>query len=121
MPAVRLESVDTGDGMPTIYVPLEQLVDTCRALRDTPELRFAFLVDFLPVDYLPREPRFEIVYLMASLGVGGLWRYAEAAARQGARARRRVTRAVGFGRVAGGRLVRTRGVRSVRHPFQRSP
>jgi len=70
-PAVHLESVDTGDGMPTIYVPLEQLIETCRALRDTPELRFALLVDLLPVDYLPREPRFEIVYLMASLGISG--------------------------------------------------
>jgi NADH-quinone oxidoreductase subunit C len=71
LPSVRFESVDTGDGMPTIYVPMEQLVETCLALRDTPELRFALLVDLLPVDYLPREPRFEIVYLMASLGVAG--------------------------------------------------
>jgi NADH-quinone oxidoreductase subunit C len=71
VPAARLESVDTGDGMPTIYVPLEHLVAACFALRDTPELRFALLVDLLPVDYLPREPRFEIVYLMASPGVAG--------------------------------------------------
>ncbi len=71
LPAVRLESVETGDGMPTIYVPLDQLIETCVALRDTRELRFALLVDLLPVDYLPREPRFEIVYLMASLGVAG--------------------------------------------------
>jgi NADH-quinone oxidoreductase subunit C len=71
VPAVTFESVDTGDGMPTIYVPMERLVETCLALRDTPELRFALLVDLLPVDYLPREPRFEIVYLMASLGMGG--------------------------------------------------
>ena len=46
-------------------------METCRALRDTPELRFAFLADLLPVDYLPREPRFEIVYLLASLGIAG--------------------------------------------------
>jgi NADH-quinone oxidoreductase subunit C len=71
VPQVRLESVEAGDGMPTIYVPLEHLVETCFALRDTPELRFALLVDLLPVDYLPREPRFEIVYLMASLGMAG--------------------------------------------------
>jgi NADH-quinone oxidoreductase subunit C len=71
VPAVSLESVDTGDGMPTIYVPLEHLVATCFALRDTPELRFALLVDLLPVDYLPREPRFEIVYLLASPGIAG--------------------------------------------------
>ncbi len=71
VPTVRLESVEVGDSMPTIYVPVEHLVETCRALRDTPELRFALLVDLLPVDYLPREPRYEIVYLMASLGMAG--------------------------------------------------
>ena len=72
VPAAGLEPVQSADGMPTIYVASEQLVDTCRALRDTPELRFVFLADLLPVDYLPREPRFEIVYLMASLGMSGL-------------------------------------------------
>jgi NADH-quinone oxidoreductase subunit C len=71
VPQVRLESVEAGDGMPTIYVPLEHLLETCFVLRDAPELRFALLVDLLPVDYLPREPRFEIVYLMASLGMAG--------------------------------------------------
>ena len=71
VPAAGLEAVQSADGMPTIYVAREQLVDTCRALRDEPQLRFAFLADLLPVDYLPREPRFEIVYLMASLGLGG--------------------------------------------------
>ena len=67
VPAAGLELVQSADGMPTITVAREQLVDTCRALRDTPELRFAFLVDLLPVDYLPREPRFELVYLLVSL------------------------------------------------------
>ncbi len=71
MPAAGLERVASADGMPTLYVALDQLVETCRALRDEPELRFAFLADLLPVDYLPREPRFEIVYLLASLGTGG--------------------------------------------------
>ena len=71
VPAAGLERVASGDGMPTMYVALEQLVDTCRVLRDAPELRFAFLADLLPVDYLPREPRFEIVYLLASLGTAG--------------------------------------------------
>jgi NADH-quinone oxidoreductase subunit C len=71
VPANALERVASSDGMPTIYVALDQLLDTCRALRDTPELGFAFLADLLPVDYLPREPRFEIVYLMASLGIAG--------------------------------------------------
>lgn len=71
VPRGGLEPVTSGDGMPTLYVAVEQLLDTCRALRDTPELRFAFLADLLPVDYYPREPRFEIVYLLASLGTPG--------------------------------------------------
>lgn len=71
VPAAGLGSVPAGDGMPTIYVALDQLVETCTALRDTPELRFALLADLLPVDYYPREPRFEMVYLLASLGVAG--------------------------------------------------
>jgi NADH-quinone oxidoreductase subunit C len=71
VPLAGLEPAQAGDGMPTIYVTRDHLVETCRALRDTPELRFAFLVDLLPVDYLPREPRFEIVYLLASLGMSG--------------------------------------------------
>jgi NADH-quinone oxidoreductase subunit C len=71
VPADGLEAVVSADGMPTIYVAREQLVDTAIALRDSPELRFAFLADLLPVDYLPREPRFEVVYLLASLGVAG--------------------------------------------------
>ena len=71
VPATGVEAVASGDGMPTLYVGLDRLVDTCRALRDTPELRFAFLSDLFPVDYLPREPRFEIVYLLASLGTAG--------------------------------------------------
>jgi NADH-quinone oxidoreductase subunit C len=71
VPADGLESVDAADGMPTIYVARTQLVETCRALRDVPALRFAFLADITAVDYLPREPRFEVIYLMASLGVAG--------------------------------------------------
>jgi NADH-quinone oxidoreductase subunit C len=71
VPASGLEAVQSADGMPTIYVALEHLVQACRALRDMPELQFAFLADLLPVDYYPREPRFEIVYLLASLGTAG--------------------------------------------------
>jgi NADH-quinone oxidoreductase subunit C len=71
VPPSGLESVAAGDGMPTLYVAREQLIDAARALQATPELGYAFLADLLPVDYYPREPRFEIVYLLASLGVAG--------------------------------------------------
>lgn len=71
LPEGSFESAESLDGMTTIYIPRERLVETCRALRDTPELRFAFLADMIPVDYHPREPRYEVSYLVASLGVGG--------------------------------------------------
>ncbi len=49
---------------------------TCRAaicrpsrslLRDRPDLRYAFLAELTAVDFHPREPRFELVYLLVSL------------------------------------------------------
>jgi NADH-quinone oxidoreductase subunit C len=70
LPEGSFEPAHAADGMPTVYVPRERLVETLRALRDTPELRFAFLADVTGVDYFPREPRYEVLYLLASLGTG---------------------------------------------------
>jgi NADH-quinone oxidoreductase subunit C len=78
------EAVDSSDGMPTIYVARERLVDVSRALCDTPELRLALLADIVPVDYYPREPRFEVTYLLSSLGTPG---FGEAARRLRVRVR----------------------------------
>ena len=69
--STRLEVVESRDGMPTIYVPLEQLPEVCLVLRDAPELRFAFLADVTAVDYHPREPRYEVLYILACPGVSG--------------------------------------------------
>ena len=71
LPQGSFEPATSADGMPTIYVPLEQLVPTLRMLRDSPELGFALLADIVAVDYYPREPRYEVLYLLASLGTGG--------------------------------------------------
>ena len=71
LPAGSFAPVASADGMPTVYVPREQLVATMKTLRDTPELRYAFLADITAVDFIPREPRYEVVYLLASLGSGG--------------------------------------------------
>ena len=53
--------------MPAIYVPADRLVETCRALRDTPSLAFNVLVEVTAADYLPRSPRFEVVYHLLSV------------------------------------------------------
>jgi NADH-quinone oxidoreductase subunit C len=52
---------------PTIYVPADRLVETCRALRETPSLGFNVLAEVTAADYLPREPRFEVVYHLLSV------------------------------------------------------
>jgi NADH-quinone oxidoreductase subunit C len=49
----------------TIYVPHDRLIATCRALRDT--LRYNVLTEITAVDYLPREPRYEVVYHLLSI------------------------------------------------------
>jgi NADH-quinone oxidoreductase subunit C len=70
LPAGSFEAAPSADGMPTVYVPREALVATLRVLRDAPELGFTFLADITAVDYLPREPRYEVIYLLADLGTG---------------------------------------------------
>jgi NADH-quinone oxidoreductase subunit C len=57
--------------MPTILVDPEGLVDIGRVLRDDPALRFAFLLDIVAVDYHPREPRYELSYVLLCPGTPG--------------------------------------------------
>jgi NADH-quinone oxidoreductase subunit C len=71
VPHGAVEPVESADGMPTIDVAAAHLVETCRALRDTPDLRFAVLLDLVPIDLYPREPRFEMTYLLVSPGIAG--------------------------------------------------
>ena len=59
----------TGDAVRdlTLYVPADRLVEVATFLRDDPELDFAMLSWIAGVDWLPREPRFEVVYGLLSL------------------------------------------------------
>lgn len=67
LPEGSFEPVQAADGMPTIYIPRETLVETMQALRDAPALGYRFLADICGVDLIPREPRFEVVYLLANV------------------------------------------------------
>ena len=51
----------------TIYVPSDRLVETCRALRDHEGLRFTTIIEVTAADYVPRTPRFEVVYHLLSI------------------------------------------------------
>ncbi|HWK09543.1 MAG TPA: NADH-quinone oxidoreductase subunit C [Vicinamibacterales bacterium] len=72
VPEGAIEPAPSGDGMPAIYVAREHLQAVCRELRDRPELRFAFAADLTAVDFMPREPRYEVVIHVASFGIAGV-------------------------------------------------
>jgi NADH-quinone oxidoreductase subunit C len=55
------------DQTPTIQVPIAQLLDTCRALRDLTGLEFVGFSDVTAADFFPRrDPRFDLVYHLIS-------------------------------------------------------
>jgi NADH-quinone oxidoreductase subunit C len=60
--AEPIEAIDR----PTIVVPASHIVAVATALRDAPELCFSLLVDIVGVDFLPRDPRFELNYHLVS-------------------------------------------------------
>jgi NADH-quinone oxidoreductase subunit C len=65
VPMRRQEGAAVRD--PTLYVPAERIVEICTFLRDDHELEFALLASVSGVDYLPRDPRFEVVYHLLSI------------------------------------------------------
>jgi len=67
VPAATVEGAPSVDLQTTIYVSRDELVSVARVLRDGPDLRFSFLAELTAADYWPREPRFEVVYVLVSL------------------------------------------------------
>jgi NADH-quinone oxidoreductase subunit C len=54
-------------GEVTVVIRRERLVEVCEYLKRDPDLRFDLLLDVAGVDYLGREPRFEVVYHLLSI------------------------------------------------------
>src|SRR5258708_2927606 len=67
LPGVPIESAPSIDLQPTIYIAAADVPAVARALRDTPSLAFAFLAELTAVDFWPREPRYELVYILVSI------------------------------------------------------
>src|SRR5580765_8359894 len=54
------------DSQTTIYASRDHVPALARALRDQPALAFNFLSELTAVDFWPKEPRFEVVYVLVS-------------------------------------------------------
>src|SRR5437763_12546864 len=67
VPGARLEPAATIDRQATLYASPDELPAIARALRDGAALRFTFLAELTAVDFWPREPRFELVYILVSI------------------------------------------------------
>ena len=67
VPGAEIESTPSVDLQWTIYVSREALPGVAQALRDRPEMAFNFLAEITAVDFWPREPRFELVYILVSI------------------------------------------------------
>ena len=66
LPQVEVQPGSSADQL-SIGVPGDRLVEVAFALRDRPELAFVLLADVTAVDWWPREPRYEVVYHLASM------------------------------------------------------
>jgi len=66
VPGAELEPAASLDAQTTIYAKSEQMPAIARALREGAGLRFDFLAELTAVDFSPREPRFELVYMLVS-------------------------------------------------------
>jgi len=65
--AFRAESSRDEAVTPTLVVPADALLATCRALATVPGLEFVAFSNVTAVDYHPnREPRFDVVYHLVS-------------------------------------------------------
>jgi NADH-quinone oxidoreductase subunit C len=61
-----VQSVSEFRGQRAIVVAPERIVDACHLLKTDRDLQFDQLVDITAVDYLGREPRYDVVYHLLS-------------------------------------------------------
>lgn len=67
LPAAPCEAAPSVDLHATVYVSRDDVPAVMRLLRDDVDLGFTFLAELTAVDFWPRQPRFELVYLLVSI------------------------------------------------------
>ena len=68
VPDAQIERALSIDRQTTMYVSRDEVAAIAQVLRDRPELAFDFLAELTAVDFWPREPRYELVYILVSIG-----------------------------------------------------
>ena len=66
VPGAQLDAASSIDLQTTVYASRDDVPALALALRDRPDLRFNLLAEVTAVDIHPREPRFELVYVLVS-------------------------------------------------------
>jgi NADH-quinone oxidoreductase subunit C len=67
VPGAQFDSAPSVDLQSTIYVSRDNVAATARVLHEAPDLAFTFLAELTAADFWPREPRFELVYILVSI------------------------------------------------------
>jgi NADH-quinone oxidoreductase subunit C len=67
VPGAGIESAPTVDLHSVIVAPRDAVPPLARTLREHPDLAFDVLLEVTAADFWPREPRFELVYILLSV------------------------------------------------------
>jgi NADH-quinone oxidoreductase subunit C len=67
IPGAQFEAAPSVDLQATVYVSRDDLPAVMRALRDREPLAYSFLAELTAADFWPREPRFELIYILVSI------------------------------------------------------
>src|SRR4029453_18326807 len=67
IPGAQFEAAPSVDLQTTIYVSRDDVPAVMAALRNREQLAFAFLAELTAADCWPREPRFELIYILVSI------------------------------------------------------
>ncbi|HEX8552366.1 MAG TPA: NADH-quinone oxidoreductase subunit C [Abditibacteriaceae bacterium] len=59
----------------TVYVPRERIVEVCTFLKTDAEMNYNYLSDLTGNDWPDRDPRFEVIYQLYSVGEKGHYTY----------------------------------------------
>jgi NADH-quinone oxidoreductase subunit C len=70
VPGATLEGAHTADSHVTVVASRDDLSRLAVVLRDRADLRFTFLAELTAVDYWPRQPRYEVVFILVSIEHG---------------------------------------------------